>query len=849
MDQNDINNDDMYRATSSDDINAQISNKNGHNVRQSIELQKHVKRESNVGIIVYDDVELSSIKDSDTDGERMRKLIQKNLQKKDNIDEINQNSNHSSESGVDPFIPVINAAFKINVQVSQTETITLKTECKKDVRVLELKDIIMKELNKETINITLQYNDENMDDNKTLNDYNILDSHHIIMLKYNVQTSKVGNDTKLQYQLPNKTVCTLTAVDTTTIGLVRQIIRDDHKIGNNTEIKLYYMDKLLDYDNGTLGLYGILNSNDKIVVMYDSKLDVKVGSCLGIMLIMFIIVNIAIDINIIVWIDRDNKCQLISWFLFIVSVVKLVVIPIPILLVVCVNIRLANIKTYSAYLWLFVVFTSGICFGILLNESTPNQCTSVIVGIIWGSIHLPIAILMMIIVLVYHKHNKLYDEIRLIFKMLGKACIILFSIILDVFIIVAALTRVSWNVCSKIDGIIEQLLGFLLMGLCTKIAIHVVIPIANLDCLIGDISSMVAKATCFWFILIHGLIGIIIANTSNTPKGCQRSELNILLQIWSIYHFCLGIGIIMYCIRNWRYHIKHTIIGLCIFIHIYIAILTILGTFFAYPCAIDTLIYYGGNLTGQAFLQFLAIADLIFACLMVLMWSQTEYIEYYYTFIITIYGIISFIFGCLGANILNRNRIPTELCSESYSILIFNLNVCYHIILPILLFIIGIYNLQKRIHLKLTLLYIILLLYIGLFIMSIFAWNTSVKSPNYKCLKGSTFMGFPINIRLFLNTGARVSFGIYIVLAVLGIWVFAVIDRDESKFTYQILLILSGLFVVIWCFIGLIEYFGKSLSIQCKNSDLGVMMFGWSLINIVFYAIIVCIVIYLRKLF
>ena len=56
------------------------------NIEESIELQKHVKNESNVIIDVYnDDIELSSIKDSDTDAERIKKLIQTNLKKKDNI--------------------------------------------------------------------------------------------------------------------------------------------------------------------------------------------------------------------------------------------------------------------------------------------------------------------------------------------------------------------------------------------------------------------------------------------------------------------------------------------------------------------------------------------------------------------------------------------------------------------------------------------------------------------------------------------------------------------------------------------------------------------------------------------
>ena len=112
-----------------------------------------------------DNIELSSIKDDDNDDERILKLIQ---------------SQQNNEIKL----------FKINIQISSTKNIILQTECNKNTTILELKKIIMKELNKDNIdNIELQYNGNNMDNNSILSDYNIIDSKHLIKLLYTVQKS------------------------------------------------------------------------------------------------------------------------------------------------------------------------------------------------------------------------------------------------------------------------------------------------------------------------------------------------------------------------------------------------------------------------------------------------------------------------------------------------------------------------------------------------------------------------------------------------------------------------------------------------------------------------------------
>ena len=78
--------------------------------------------------------------------------------------------------------------FLVNIKTSIHDIITLDTLCSTETSVLSLKMIILKERNLDDIsNISLKYNDITMDDNKSLKDYNIYDSKHIITLYFKVK--------------------------------------------------------------------------------------------------------------------------------------------------------------------------------------------------------------------------------------------------------------------------------------------------------------------------------------------------------------------------------------------------------------------------------------------------------------------------------------------------------------------------------------------------------------------------------------------------------------------------------------------------------------------------------------
>ena len=71
----------------------------------------------------------------------------------------------------------------------ETKRITLKRKCSKITSIGQLKPVIAKELNIKVSDIRSLQTDSNkiMVDNKTLNDYNIIDSKHLSKLKYNVK--------------------------------------------------------------------------------------------------------------------------------------------------------------------------------------------------------------------------------------------------------------------------------------------------------------------------------------------------------------------------------------------------------------------------------------------------------------------------------------------------------------------------------------------------------------------------------------------------------------------------------------------------------------------------------------
>ena len=192
--------DTLENARNDDDNESEPTPPTDDDAFDEIELQN--TNENNDDNILHDNVELSSIKDSDNDNERMLKLIElQNKERKGN--DNNELSSIKDDDNDDArILKLIKKQensniklFKINIQISTTETVTLKTECSQYTTIEGVKRIIVDELNKDNIdNIQLQYNNDKMDNNHTLLDYNITDSKHLIKLAYNVQKSNAFVD-------------------------------------------------------------------------------------------------------------------------------------------------------------------------------------------------------------------------------------------------------------------------------------------------------------------------------------------------------------------------------------------------------------------------------------------------------------------------------------------------------------------------------------------------------------------------------------------------------------------------------------------------------------------------------
>ena len=80
--------------------------------------------------------------------------------------------------------------FKINIQIKANYIVTLNQECSDNTKILDLKTIILTERNYNDLSsIVLKYKGITMENDKTLRDYNIIDSKHIIKLSFNVKES------------------------------------------------------------------------------------------------------------------------------------------------------------------------------------------------------------------------------------------------------------------------------------------------------------------------------------------------------------------------------------------------------------------------------------------------------------------------------------------------------------------------------------------------------------------------------------------------------------------------------------------------------------------------------------
>ena len=84
----------------------------------------------------------------------------------------------------------LSVGFLVNIQINANDIITLKELCTEMTTILDLKTIILKERNLNDLSsIVLKYNDITMENDKTLNDYEITDSRHIIKLIFSVKES------------------------------------------------------------------------------------------------------------------------------------------------------------------------------------------------------------------------------------------------------------------------------------------------------------------------------------------------------------------------------------------------------------------------------------------------------------------------------------------------------------------------------------------------------------------------------------------------------------------------------------------------------------------------------------
>ena len=93
--------------------------------------------------------------------------------------------------------------FKINIQ-TDADIIALKQECSDNTKILDLKEIILAERNyTDSSIIVLQYEGITMENDKTLRDYNIIDSDHIIKLSFNFRDSTHNHDRGASDHLQN----------------------------------------------------------------------------------------------------------------------------------------------------------------------------------------------------------------------------------------------------------------------------------------------------------------------------------------------------------------------------------------------------------------------------------------------------------------------------------------------------------------------------------------------------------------------------------------------------------------------------------------------------------------------
>ena len=853
-------------------------------------------------------IELSSIKDSDTDQERIFKLIQqqKNKHKRNQteLSSINENDNDSRRILKLMKIQDTNNkldTFKINLQVTATETITLETKVTKYSTTKDVKDIILNELNKN--DIILQVNGEDMQDNLTLNDYNINDSRHLIRMIVKVKdSSKVFNTNKVFIPPPysvngiiganqynNHWVPPSVPAGDITVNTYTFRVPDTREISFFKNITLDLSDTLTIYDvkwrlkyhafpaindvnnmeltcNGNILNQGTIRQHvtphsDIIQVMRKNNDQISsTGNCCnctcckrcwrqfsgwdiwlgewyemvgGVLLIVFIVCNIALDIAGLFhpYPEYCKSNRVMKPYLITVCSIKLV----------CYII--AGIHLYwnkweriivlpSIWLFCFIAVVSG--FILLQNGSISDVCKDSSVFLLfewWIYYHFVVVLLCTVVFAIMADYSSMTNTEYLGW---GALFIVLTSITMDITAIVPLSSKWSQKPCTNIDNIYYgkpmNIRKYLIAALVSKSTFLVPVCLSYCE---GPLLYSLFFANCVEF--IFGIIGIrMIYVLDSIPMSCYSSKLGVFTQIWALYHIIIPILITIGFIKYFRHSILEKIQPIFIASTVILNILLIVFIPFGmnvndtHPCtnnSIIILVYLSIILSYT--ITFLIIFGYTF------IWNYSEVftlglfdIEYpgYHA----LAGSCAIIIGIIGIIIINLPSTSNECLHDTSTGILLQISSIYYLVSPIivLLAVIQIFSYMESLP--------TICVYIGLFAFSIVIMiinNDNCKDSNDK------YMGKPINIKLYLFISGLMG----ILCVISGMIIYYKFGWDSDELMYQKLIhgILS-----LWGFIGISIFYGTSLNIECRQTTMAQFIPIWSYINIFLFIVSIFMYIY-----
>ena len=690
------------------EANKKKSDKKAGTNQNGQERTELIQNDSNNSHNIERSIELSSMRDDDNEEERIAKLIQR------------QTDNNDSK-----------CLFKINIQTSSKDTKTLDTKCSKDTTIKRVKEIIMDELKKDNIdNIELQYKGNNMDNDSILEDYNIIDSKHLITVVHKVKDSSMfagfrqiaraarqsvfgaaNNNARIYitliYELPNKSTHSIYSIHkNSTISDVKIEIGAAEHLFITEDVQLYYEGNLLK-DDYTLDSYKIFH-NTTITVKYVKLMPTPS--------IVFIICSIVFDIIILLiesLVNKGNqKCINpdtgnyygnpinIHAFIMFFSIVKLLcTIVIPGLLV---KVRRNNILKLRFY-WIFTwcIYTIGAVIGLIMlfNDSIPKGCLQSKSGyllIIWVIIYNLVGIPVFIVKILWHLCCDAFDLVREYKSALIASLVLVANFALDWLPFFAYIQDWSSNSCitdDKHQGMIMDIKTFLLTAWIAKLLYTTGLitsemsPAPEFKCII--------HGACVFLQFFVGLFGILVAYAfgGGISNPCLGSNLGILLQIWSFIQIIIAIGTAIVLIKHLRSKESTCIIilmwsiGFVILILLCIPILTLVAGY-----ASETPKCYEVIKNPIEITQYLSImgwSDIIFKFIMlniaVFAWTpyQHELDEYWLlvpVIITFMYAIFSIIIGGIGLNTIEQDRLTSECLTSSFIGIMFQVNSYYHTI-------------------------------------------------------------------------------------------------------------------------------------------------------------------------